>query len=42
MRKNSNPMSSKLIQLGIVVKGYTSTCGWTDFVMGKFTKWPLQ
>lgn len=42
VRKSSNPMPSKLIHLGIVVEGYTSTCRWAESVMGIFTTLPLQ
>jgi hypothetical protein len=38
MRKNSNPMPSQLIQSGIVVEGYTSTCSAVDFVIRQLTK----
>ena len=31
-------MSSQLSQLGIVVEGYTSTCGRVDFVRGVLYK----
>jgi hypothetical protein len=33
MTKNSNPMPSQLIQSGIVVEGYTSTCSEVNFVI---------
>lgn len=42
MRKNSNPMSSKLSQLRIVVEGYTSTCGGVEFVRAGLTKNTLR